>query len=162
MKNISKIISVCLILVGVFSFSKTEETFPKLELSEFNMIKKVLNEKKECRPSSEFMFYVETELIKKYRGYNKVKANIYVLNRDSGLSSLLASKNVAIPNYKGSVLIFDHQTNKTKNVELLNGDKIIGKHVTEQYNFNELMKNKIIYSSYVRSANKLLLQNRKV
>ncbi|MBU3010092.1 hypothetical protein KO506_01585 [Polaribacter vadi] len=160
MKSIKKITVITLILVGVLSFSKFENQPRKssLNLTEVNVEDLLSKEELGWRPSSKVMFYVNTEIVKKSRGFSEIKANVYVLDRISGATNLLTSNNILLPYYKGSVI--RHQVNNENLLELKNGDKIIANNINSTYSLNDLMKYRTIYESYIRSTNKLLNINR--
>ncbi|WP_405565825.1 hypothetical protein [Polaribacter sp. Asnod6-C07] len=160
MKSIKKITVITLILVGVLSFSKFENQPRKssLNLTEVNVEDLLSKEELGWRPSSKVMFYVDTEIVKKSRGFSEIKANVYVLDRISGATNLLTSNNILLPYYKGSVI--RHQVNNANLLELKNGDKIIANNINSTYSLNDLMKYRTIYESYIRSTNKLLNINR--
>ena len=162
MKNIKKIAVLALLLIAIFSFSKVEKTTPKtsLNLEQINIIKILSSQDLECRPSSDFLFYVETNLVKKSRGYNTINASIFVLDRVSGKSNLLANKNIMVPFLKETVLQHDSEVCDSKKIVLTNGDKIIGSDAYTPYSFNELIKYDVINNSYNRATNDLLYINR--
>ena len=162
MKNLKKIAVLALLLIGIFSFSKVEKIAPKtsLNLEQINIIKILSSQDLECRPSSDFLFYVETKLVKKSRGYSTINASIFVLDRVSGNSNLLANENIMVPFHKETVLKYDSEVSDSKNIVLSNGDKIIGSDAHTPYSFNELIKYEIINNSYNRATNQLLHINR--
>ncbi|SDS17476.1 hypothetical protein SAMN05216503_2214 [Polaribacter sp. KT25b] len=158
MKILKTISAVALLLIGVFSFSKAEKTTPKssLNLEEVNITQILSSEEKGCRPSSEVFFYVDTKLVKKSRGCTTINASIYVLDRVSGQSNLLANENIVVPSYKDAVLHYDTIPSTCNKIELTNGDKIVGSEIQTPYCFNELIQYKTIYKSYNNATNKLL------
>jgi hypothetical protein len=162
MKILKKTTAIALLLIGIFSFSKVENTTPKssLNLEEINVIQTLSSQEMECRPSSELLFYVETKLVKKSRGSSTINASIYVLNRVSGQSNLLANENIVVPFHKDAVLHYDTLPSGCEKIELTNGDKIIGSNTQTPYCFNELINYEAIYNSYNRATNKLLHINR--
>jgi hypothetical protein len=80
----------------------------------------------ECRSSSDFLFYVETKLVKKSRGFNIINASIFILSRVSGKSNLLANENIMITFHKEIILKCDSEASYSEKIVLTNGDKIIG------------------------------------
>lgn len=160
MKNFKKILVLLILLIGIFSFSKPTNIVPKISVTEFSEIEAVLNNKFECRPSTKMMFYVETSLVKKSRGYNTVNATVYVLDRVSGQSKVLTSENIIIPFHKDAFLQFDKEIADTKKIVLENGDQILDNNSFAPYTFNELIKYDVIYNSYLKATNKLLKINR--
>ena len=162
MKNLKKITVLALLLIGIFSFSKVEKIAPKtsLNLEQINIIKILSSQDLECRPSSDFQFYVETKLVKKSRGYSTINASIFVLDRVSGNSNLLANENIMVPFHKETVLQYNSEVSDSKNIVLSNGDKIIGSDAQTPYSFNELIKYEVINNSYNRATNQLLRINR--
>jgi hypothetical protein len=165
MKSLKKIMALAVILIGIFSFSaketKTVET--KLNLEGINVIEMLSKQQFECRPTSEFMFSVETKLVKKIRGANNINAKVYIVDKISGNKSLLADENVQINKFKGAVSIKDESATETfKNSLLVNGDKIIGGSQEALYSFDELIKYESIYNGYINSTNKLLKMKRSI
>jgi len=109
------------------------------------------------RPDGEYAFYVETDLLQKVRGANKVNAKVYILERATGKRSLLASENLQVQNYPDAISI--EATPLLDNFEVFaleNGDKVIGCSSETPYQFKDLMKFDTIYNSYVRATNTLL------
>ncbi|PQJ76762.1 hypothetical protein [Polaribacter glomeratus] len=146
-----------LLSVTFLSFVKIGDTSSKLKLEKSTIIEILIKQKNGCRPSSEFMFYVETELVKKARGANTINAKIYVLDRASGFSNLLVSENILVSSFKGEVFLqYKTEKNYCGEATLHNGDKIIGTKEKSLYCFNELVKFESIYSSYLKSKNNLL------
>ena len=98
-----------LLLIVVFSFSKFKETTPKatLNFEKINVVEILSDQEFGCRPSAELTFYVESTLVKKFRGYSTINATVFALNRFSGESSLLASENIIVPFHKDAVLHYD-------------------------------------------------------
>lgn len=102
------------------------------------------------------MIYVEASLVKKSRGFKTINASVYILDRASGISSLLANEDIILPNYNDSILDYDIETANYEKIILKNGDKILITDCSSQYSFKELLKYEVVYNSYVRSAKKLL------
>lgn len=147
-----------LLLVTLSSFVKVDTNTSKLNLEKINILEVLSKQNNGCRPSSEFMFYVETKMVKKARGANTINAKIFVLDRFSGVSKLLASENILATSYKkGDVFLHYKTVNKyCGKATLNNGDKIIGTTEKTVYCFNDLVKFEPIYSSYLRAKNDLL------
>lgn len=146
-----------LLIVSLSSFVKLDKNTSKFNLEKMNVLKLLSKQNYECRPSSKFMFYVETKMVKKERGANTINAKIYVLDKVSGLSTVLASENILAHSYKGDIsLQYKTVKNYCGKVTLNNGDKIIGSTEKASYCFNELVKFESIYTSYLRSKNNLL------
>lgn len=167
MKPLRKFAALAVVLIGIFSFSKKENTSLKssLNLDGINVIEVLTKQQFECRPSTDFMFYVETNLIKKIRGANNINARVYILDKATGKKNLLAQENIQVNKYKGSIAIEDHgEVNDFESSFLVNGDKIIGGNFTKKspYSFSELIKHEAIYNSYINATNKLLKQNRSI
>jgi hypothetical protein len=162
MKILKNLALVFLLLIGVFAFSKAKntETKPPLNLDALNVLPILTSQESACRPSSELFFYVETNLIKKSRGSSTINASIYVLDKVSGLSNLLANDTIVVPFHKETVLSFETIPSNSKTTVLANGDVIIGNKSTAPYSFNELITNEKIYNSYTTAANKLLHRER--
>lgn len=162
MKTLIKVTVLAALIISVFSFSKMKHKKTTSNLSNIDIIKTLTNQEYGCRPSSEVMFYVETKLVKKSRGSNTINASIYVLDRASGQSNLLANENIIVPNYKDAILDFDTTTKNGDVLELTNGDKTVGSKIIAPYGFNQLIKYKNLYTSYLKSSNKLLHKNRTI
>jgi hypothetical protein len=150
------------LLIGFSPISKSENITPKspLNLEEINIIQMLSKQEFECRPSSKLTFYVETALVKKYRGYSTINASICAINRFSGQSNVLANETIIVPTHIDAII---HHTNKLsdcKEITLKHGDKVVGGETSSKYCFNELMENEAIYNSYMRSTNQLLKINR--
>jgi hypothetical protein len=158
MKTIKKITALFVLLVGIFSFTRIESNPAKnsVNLNQIDVIETLNNEYFECRPSSKIMFYVESTVLKKYRGYNVVKADVKLLDRISGKSRLLASKNVVIPFSKDAILEIVEINDTSNNIILKNGDTLLNAEKTNDYHFNDLVQYSSIYNSYINSTNKLL------
>ena len=158
MKTIKKITALFVLLVGIFSFTKIESNPAKssVNLNKIDVIETLNNEYFECRPSSKIMFYVESTILKKARGYNVVKADVKLLDRISGKSRLLASQNVVIPFSKDAILEIAEINDIHNNIILKNGDTLLSAEKTNDYHFNDLVQYSSIYNSYINSTNKLL------
>lgn len=130
---------------------------PVSEIEEINIIEILTDQKYQCRPSSKFMFYVETNLVKKGRGFKTITANIFVFNRATGNSNLLASEHLLVPNYKDAIgLQFKSYKSNCNKIVLSNGDRVLGNSKNTPYCFNELINFEAINRSYTQSKNKLL------
>ena len=163
MKSLKRVAGISLILIGLLSFSKAENKNLKenLNLEKINVEQSLFDLESSCRPSSELLFYVETEIVKKSRGFNTVNASVYVLDKVSGASNLLANENLIISNYKDAVLDYGSELFDFNDMVLTNGDKIVGNNlINTPYRFNELIKYEAVYNSYLKSTNKLLKINR--
>jgi hypothetical protein len=165
MKPLKKFTALAVILIGIFSFSKkeTKSLESSLNLEKINIVEVLSKQQFECRPSSDFMFYVETNLVKKIRGANNINAKVYILDKTTGKKNLLAQENIQINKFEGSIAIKDHNaTNVFKNSILENGDKIIGGSEKAPYAFDELVKYEAIYNGYINATNKLLRLKRSI
>lgn len=162
MKRIKKIATLLIILIGIFSFVKFdhENVVSNVNLNEVDVLELLAKEELGCRPSSEVMFYVDTEIIKKHRGFSEINAKVYIVDRVSGASNLLSSEHILLPYYKDTVLGNHEKIADGKWVEIKNGDKIITNNNKTSYSFTELLKYESVYNSYIRSTNKLLKINR--
>ncbi|WP_397446940.1 hypothetical protein [Polaribacter sp. R77954] len=159
MKLIKKIVILSILLLAVFSFvnfKKNKNLTAKLNLEKVDIIALLNKQEMGCRPSDKVMFYVDTEIIKKYRGFSEIRANIYIVDRVSGTSSQLSSGHILLPNYNDTVIA--NHTKITNNLwtEIQNGDKLITDNNQGSYGFKELIQYKFIYNSYLKSTNKLL------
>ena len=165
MNTLKKVMALAVILIGVFAFSskETKSSESNLNLAEINVIEVLSKQHFECRPSSEFMFYVETNLVKKVRGANNINAKIYLLDRISGKKNLLADENIQVNKFKGSIALQKGNSEEAfKSYLLENGDKIIGGTEKTTFSFNELIKYQSIYNSYLSATNKLLGEERSI
>ncbi len=156
MKFIKKYIAISLMLVGLLSFSNFKNKKSNVSIDNSNVIESVLNSKTSCSPLSNMMFYVETSLVKTSRGYKTINASIYVLDRISGISTLLVNEDVIVANYKDSVLEYSVTSTEYDKPILKSGDVVLSKDFSNQYSFNEIMKYEVVYNSYINSTNKLL------
>ena len=158
MKTSNMVKSLALLLILFSSFSKVEKTTAKatLNFEKINVVQILSAQEFGCRPSAELTFYVETTLVKKFRGYSKINASVFALNRLSGESSLLANENIIVPSHKDAVLHYNKTASDCEKTILTNGDRIVGSQTNTKYCFNELIKHEVIYNSYIRSTNKLL------
>lgn len=164
MKPLKKFAAIAVILIGIFSFSKNEK--PKeiaLNLEGINVVKMLTEQHFECRPTSDFMFYVETNLVKKIRGANNINAKVFILDKSTGQKNLLAQENIQIKKYKDAIALDGFNSDQNLKVSILeNGDKIIGGSESSLYAFSELVKYEEIYNSYINSTNKLLRLKRSI
>lgn len=156
MRFLKKITVLCLILIGLFSFSKTENNYFTTNFDTEEITQSLQNRETSCRPSSDLMLYVETSLVKKSRGFKTITASVFILDRVSGISSLLANEDIVIPNHKDSVLDYDIAIADYEKSILKNGDRILNSGDQQKYSFKELIKYEVVYKSYVRSTSKLL------
>ncbi|PQJ78917.1 hypothetical protein [Polaribacter porphyrae] len=151
-----KIISISVfIFFSNISLDKNEKKI----LNEFSIEnKKNLNElllqnQLGCRPQTKVKFYIETEIIKKQRGFNIVETKIFVLDKFSGKNNLLTRNNILMLNYEDTVIDFNIET---ENSILINGDRILTSDKNTPFSLTELMKFEEIAISYNASKNKLL------
>ncbi|WP_339663483.1 hypothetical protein [uncultured Polaribacter sp.] len=158
MKILKNLTLVFVLLIGVFAFSKAKSTTEKvpLNLDTIDVIQTLSSQELECRPTSELYFYVETNLVKKSRGSSTINASIYVLDKTSGLSNLLANDTIVVPFHKETVLDFETLPSNCKTTVLTNGDTVIGSNTKAPFCFNELIQYEKIYNSYNNATNKLL------
>lgn len=147
------------ILIGLFSFSKSEKTLPPLKIENLN-VSEILS-KQGCRPDSDYLFFVETSLVKKSRGFSTVNAKVFLMERSTGQYNLLSSENIAVPFHKDMVsLDFEVAQRDCQQTTLENGDKIVGNSNFGSYCFAELIKSETVYNSYISATNKLLSLDR--
>lgn len=156
MKFIQKYVAISLMLVGLLSFSNFKNKKSNVSIDNSSVIESVLNSKTSCRPLSNMMLYVETSLVKTSRGFKTINASIYVLDRISGISTLLVNEDVIVANYKDSVLEYNLIPTEYDKRVLKNGDVVLINNFSNRYSFNKLMKNEVVYNSYINSTNKLL------
>ncbi len=158
MKSIKKIAVLVILLIGIFSFAKLESKIvkSKVNLEEVDVVTLLSKQELGCRPYNEVMFYVDTEIIKKHRGFSEINAKVYIVDRVSGAKSVLSSGHILLPYYKDTVLGSHVEITNGKWTALKNGDKIIKSANSSAYDFDELMKYEVVYDSYIRATNKLL------
>ncbi|UAM97680.1 hypothetical protein K8354_15485 [Polaribacter litorisediminis] len=168
MKSLKKVMAIAVLLIGIFSFSAKSfstknKTNPesRLNLEEINIVEMLSKQQFECRPSSEFMFYVEANLVKRMRGVNEINAEVYFFDKLSGEKRLLANEIVQVNTFKGTIVNHTSE-NVFKSIRLKNGDKIIGTATKAPYSLNELMQFESIYNSYISATNKLLALKRTI
>lgn len=165
MKSLRKVAALAALLVGMFSFHKAALPSAKssLNLQNINVIKTLSNQQFECRPVSDFMFYVETDLVKKIRGANNINAKVYILNKKTGQKALLADENILISKFEGAIELKDHtKSTALKNEIMKNDDVLIGSSEKAPFSFNKLIQYESIYQSYLNSTNKLLRLKRSI
>ena len=157
MKKTKNFLAVTVLLVGLFAFSKTD-TKPVLinNLEKEKIVEMLSAQEFGCRPPSDLNFYVETTLLKKYRGYVKIEAKVFVLNKLSNQKSMLATENIIVANHKDSLINYDTTINNSKITELENGHIVIHKEKDTSFKFVELLDSELIYNRYILSTNKLL------
>mgnify|MGYP003626029430 CR=1 FL=1 len=157
MKKIKNILAVTVLLVGLFAFKKADTNPILLKSLEKEKIVKMLSAQEfGCRPSSELNFYVETTLLKKYRGYAKIEAKVFVLDKLTNQKSMLASENIIVANYKDSFINYDKIINTSATTELENGHIIIHNEKDTEFKLANLLNSELIYNRYITSTNKLL------
>ena len=159
MKSLKKIAALAVVLIGIFAFSTKTAPLPKssLNLEAINVVDMLSKQQFECRPSSDVMFYVETNIVKKIRGANNINAKVYLVDRASGNKSLLAVENLQINKFEGAIAIGHHDViDGFAPTKIANGDKIIGSLEKAPYSFKELIKYEAIYNAYINATNKLL------
>lgn len=141
----TKIIVLLVLSVTIFSFNKKET--PLVSNTEnLNVIELLSSQKNECRPTSKYSFYVKSELSNDRTP--TINAKIYMLDRKTQATSLLADEKIKIS---------ENETSSSEASKFLkNGDLIVGNISKDLYSFKELIKFETIYSSYIKSTNKLL------
>jgi hypothetical protein len=157
MKLLKQTAFFAVILIGIFSFNKSEKPSNTLNLNNVNALEILSEQDLTCRPNSGYLFYVESTLVKKSRGFNTVNARVYIKDRTTGQYNLLASENIAVPFHKEMIgLDYEITSRECEKISLVNGDQIVGNSNSGDYCFSELIKNETVYNSYVSSTNKLL------
>lgn len=159
MKLAKKIITLSIALLAVFSFAKFKKNknlTSNVNLEKVDVIALLSQLESGCRPPNKVMFYVDTEIIKKHRGFSEISARIYITDRISGASNELSSTHILLPYYKDAVIVNHEKITNGNLITIQNGDKIIVDGKKAAYSFNELISFKTIYNSYLRSSNKLL------
>ncbi|WP_405563971.1 hypothetical protein [Polaribacter sp. Asnod6-C07] len=165
MKPLKKVAALAVVLIGILSFNTIENSpvKPALDLNELDIAKILEKQQSECRPDCDFMFNVETQLIKKIRGGNNINAKVYITEKSTGRTSLLSQENIQIKKYKDAIAIEGLVSGDNfKNTILENGDKVISNSGDQQYAFDELIKNEAIYNSYINATNELLRLKRSI
>ncbi len=158
-----KFLTLAFILICILSSNSKENKLLELNLAEINIIEVLFDQQFGCGPSSEFLFYVETNLIKKIRGANIINAKVYVLEKVSGRKKLLATENIQVNKFKGAIAIQEHNIERTfKSYLLDNGDKVLGGSEKLTISFNKLIKYESIYNSYLNATDKLLGKQRSI
>jgi hypothetical protein len=159
MKKTKNILAVVVLLVGLFGFKKAD-TNPILlkNLDKEKIVKMLSAQEFGCRPPSDLNFYVETTLLKKYRGFAKIEAKVFILDKRSNQKRMLVSENIIVANYKESFLNFDklRETGNSETTELENGHIIIHEKKNTFFELEDLLSHELIYNRYIISTNKLL------
>lgn len=159
MNPLKKIIATAVVLFGLLSFN-TKENQPlpsNLNLEEINIFEMLNAQQFECRPSSEFMFYVEMSLVKKVRGASQINAKVYLSDKVSGKRKLLANENIQISKFEG--IFFNQENHFEKEISPVyfkNGDILIGEDSKTAHYFKKLMQFDVVYAAYIRATNQLL------
>ena len=81
MKPLKNIAFIAVLLIGIFSFSKSEKPKTTLNIDDINVLEILSKQDLTCRPNADFLFYVESSLVKKSRGFNTVNARVYMVDR---------------------------------------------------------------------------------
>ena len=159
MLPLKKITALAVILVGIFSFSTSEKNLnqTQLNLADVDVIDVLDTYRFNCRPSEDYFFFVDSDLVKKTRGAKQVNSKIYILERATGKKALLAEENIQISNFDDTVHIVDEAS-----FALSNGDVVFDNEAETPYSFKELMKYQRVYGSYIASTNELLDLDRDV
>lgn len=166
MKPLFKIIASAILLVGIFSFVKNEKNIKNstLDLNQVD-VQDLLSKQKflDDRPNADYVFYVDTDLVQKVRGANKVNAKVYIMERATGKKSLLASENIQVKNYQDAI-VMDAQplVSDFKTYSLSNGDVVIGCDEKLPFSFDDLVEFEPIFDSYVKATNDLLDLEREI
>lgn len=163
MKPLKQIAAFAVVLLLAFSFANKHESSLKipLNLSNINIENVLKHQQFDCRPSSEFVFEVETNITKRIRGANNINAKIFIIERATGKKNLLAQENLQVKNFEDAIAL-DNFNSNIKTSKLFNGDSVIGGSENAPYAFNELIKYDAIYNSYINSTNKLLRLKRTI
>ncbi|WP_397444908.1 hypothetical protein [Polaribacter sp. R77954] len=168
MKPLLKITAIAVVVIIVFAFNtKKNESFEtNSNLNRIDLENVLAKQKFECRPSADFVFNVETIILKKIRGANNIHAKIFIVDKTTGRKSLLAQENILVKNFRDAIGIKDHSSNNyklnLKVTELANGDKLLGKPNEAPYTFEKLIQYDLIYNKYIHSTNKLLQLKRAI
>lgn len=148
MNPLKKITFLVVLSTAFYAFNTKEknETPLVLNTENLNVIELLSSQKNECRPTSKYSFYVESELSNDRTP--TINAKIYMLDRKTQAISLLADEKIKVS---------ENETSSSDTSKFLkNGDLIIGNASKDLYSFKELIKFETIYSSYIKSTNKLL------
>ncbi|PQJ79946.1 hypothetical protein [Polaribacter porphyrae] len=158
MKPLKNFTALAVILIGIFSFSKVEnkKTNTTLDLSKVNVTESLSKLQFDSR-SSDYLFYVDTDIIKKIRGASTINAKVYIVEKASGKKNLLASENLQVLNYSGAVSVYEHDNiDNYKSIVLSNGDEFLKTNTKAPFSLSNLLKYESIYRSYISSTNDLL------
>lgn len=158
MKPLKKIAALLVLIVGIFAFTTNKNTPEKalLNLDQINILELLEEQQLSCRPTSNYVFFVETELQEKLRGANTIKAKVFIQEKSSGKSNLVSSETIVVPKYKGAI----HLDDKTSNAQLTNGDRIVSS--TTTHSLKQLIQFETIHNSYLKSTNELLNLKRSI
>ncbi len=166
MKPLLKIITSTLIVVTISFFNTRNIESPEnlLNLDHIDVENILKNQKFECRPSSDFVFDVQTNILKKIRGGTNINAKIFIVDRITERKILVAQEHILVKNFKDAIGITDYRNveSNLKITELSNGDKIVRKYNNTLHSFKELLKYDFIYNTYILSTNKLLQLKRSI
>lgn len=166
MKPLKKVAALAVMLLFVLSFinKKSESTNIELVNNSINVKELLKKQERECRPTSDFCFQVESNLIKKIRGASKINTKVFIVDNATGKRNLVSQENIQVKKFEDAIAIKDYSpsSKETKSILLPNGDKIIGGSSESPYAFEDLVKNETIYNSYVNSTNKLLRLKRSI
>ncbi|MHB0754341.1 hypothetical protein [Polaribacter sp. M15] len=162
MKSIQKTAALAILLIAIFSFAKLKSKTVKsaVNLAEINVVALLSKQELGCRPSNAVLFYVDTEIIKKYRGFSEIKAEVFMVDRVSGAKKALTNGHILVPHHKDAMIKSHGEIANNKWIALKNGDKIKESANSSSYDFTKLIKYEVIYNSYIRATNKLLKINR--
>lgn len=159
MTPLFKKIATAILLVGIVSFIDLDQKAEKstLEINDTEVLDILSTHTLYGRPDGDYAFFVETDLIQKIRGANKVNAKVYIVERATGRTALLASENLQIQNYADAISIeAEPMLDNFEVFDLENGDKVIGSSTESPFQFKDLITFDTIYNSYIRATNKLL------
>jgi hypothetical protein len=154
MKALNILVTLATLIIGFSSPVKEENA--SLTFVKGNAIEILSNQEFGCRPISNTYFYVETDLVKKSRGFTTINAKVYALDKVSGNTVLLAKQNLIVSNYKDAVLNYDNSSVNFDKTTLDNGDKLLKSETNSLYEFSDLIKFEVINNCYTKSKNKLL------
>lgn len=152
MKPLKQLTALFVLIIGIFAFTTKKNTFekPLLNLDEVNVLEVLSKQQLNCRPSSDFIFLVETELQEKLRGANKIEAKVFIEEIKTGKTNLVSRETIVVPKYEGAIQLDGDTSNKM----LLNGDRVVSS--TTKYSLKELMTFETIHNGYLKATNKLL------
>lgn len=153
MKPLIKTLALAVLLIGVFAYTSKADIaeIKTLELNNIDVLEAISEQELSGRPSSDYQFYVETDLLEKKRGASTINAKVFLLDKKSGKTAIVTNETIVVPNFKDTVLLEEDLNSQEK---LSNGDRIINS--DSAFSLKELIEFETINYSYIQSTNELL------